>query len=84
MTLEIEQELVNMDVALDQTVQHRNAIGRNLAKSNKVNTIHEAAISLSSLLEFLLNLADWSIVKDKDQKEKPADNNRLLNRQGRI
>ena len=50
MTLETEQELVNMDVDLDQAVQHCSAIGCNLAKSYKVNTIHEAVISLSSLL----------------------------------
>ena len=91
MTLETEQKLVNMDAALDQAVYHRSAIGRNLAKSYKVNTIHKAVISLSSLLAFLLNLANWSIVKDKDQKEKLAlcqflahVIKRLLNRQGRI
>ena len=47
MTLETEQELVNMDVALDQAMQHRSAIGRNLAKSYKVSTTHKAVISLS-------------------------------------
>ena len=88
-TLEMELELVNMDVALDQVVQHHTPIDRNLTKSYKVTTVHNAGITLSSLLEFLLNLADWSIVKDKDQKENLALCNflehvidRLLNRQG--
>ena len=58
MSLEIEQEPVNIDVALNQTVQHRSVISRNLAKSYKVNTIHKAVIALSSLLTFFLNLAN--------------------------
>ena len=72
-------------------MQHRSAIGCNLVKSYKVNTIHKAVISLSSLLEFLLNLIDWSIIEDKEGKEKPTlcqflihVLDYLINRQDRI
>ena len=38
-SFEMEQELVNTDVALDHAVQHRTPIGYNLTKSYKVTTV---------------------------------------------
>ena len=70
-TLETELELVNMNVALGQVVHHLNPISCNLTKSYKVTYMHNTVINMSSLLAFWLNLADWSIVKDKDGHNKP-------------
>ena len=70
-TLETELELVNMDVALGQAVQHRNPIDCNLTKSYKVTSVHNTIITMTSLLAFLLNLANWSVVQDKDGHNKP-------------
>ena len=71
-TLETKLELVNMDEALGKAVQHRNAIGHSLTKSYKITSVHDAVITVSSLLSFLLNLADWIVAENRMSQEKPA------------
>ena len=71
-TLEKELELVNMDEALGQGVQHRNAIDRSLTKSYKITSLYDAVITMSSLLALLLNLADWNVADDEMGQEMPA------------
>ena len=62
---------VETDTQLDQPAHARVAIGKNLRINYKINTVHQAAKTVASLLGFLTNIADWNPARSPNIGNKP-------------